>query len=88
MMSKYFGGNTLKEIGEAFNRIDSSGDDNLTWDEFLSEIRSYEVVKRMQEAFKKEEDKAELKKLWDSLDCQAEQKPDRQGGQGQVWEIQ
>merc|ERR1711933_655848 len=40
LMSKYFGGTTLKEIGEAFNRIDSNGDDNLTWDEFLSELKA------------------------------------------------
>ena len=74
LMSKYFGGTTLKEIGEAFNRIDSNGDDNLTWDEFLSEIKSYQVVKSMQDAFAKEEGKAELKALWDSLDANADGK--------------
>jgi Ca2+-binding EF-hand superfamily protein len=76
LMSKYFGGTSLKEIGEGFNRIDSNGDDALTWDEFRSEIASYKVVKSMKEAFAKEESKAELKTLWDSLDANADGKVD------------
>lgn len=74
LMSKYFGGTTLEQIGQGFNRIDSNGDDLLTWDEFRSEINSYKVVKAMKEAFAKEESKAELKALWDTLDADGDGK--------------
>jgi len=37
-MSKFFGGNTLSEIGQGFNRIDTYNlsEDELTWDEFTA----------------------------------------------------
>jgi len=35
LLSKYFGGSTLKEIGSAFSRIDADGNKSLTWDEFV-----------------------------------------------------
>mmetsp|Transcript_27820 Transcript_27820/g.36268 ORF Transcript_27820/g.36268 Transcript_27820/m.36268 type:complete len:185 (+) Transcript_27820:55-609(+) len=41
VMSKYFGGATLSEIGQAFNRIDSDGNDSLTWEEFCTECKKF-----------------------------------------------
>lgn len=38
VMKKYFGGSTLKEIGTAFNRIDTDDNDQLTWDEFVATL--------------------------------------------------
>ena len=68
LMSKYFGGSSLKEIGEGFNRIDSNGDDNLTWDEFVSEIKSYSAAQKMSAAMGTQEGKEDFKKLWETLD--------------------
>jgi len=36
VMSKYFGGKTMKQIGQAFKRIDADGSGDLTWDEFVA----------------------------------------------------
>merc|ERR1712078_833668 len=36
LLAKYFGGSTLKEIGEAFRRIDTDGNASLSWDEFVA----------------------------------------------------
>merc|ERR1719451_135252 len=35
LLSKYFGGSTLKEIGSAFSRIDADGNKSLSWEEFV-----------------------------------------------------
>jgi hypothetical protein len=32
-MAKYFGGETMGEIGKQFNRIDADGSGDLTWEE-------------------------------------------------------
>ena len=74
MMSKYFGGTTLSEIGEGFNRIDTSGDDNLTWEEFRAEVASYKAVQQLKAAMADAEAKKELKELWDRLDSDADGK--------------
>merc|ERR1719183_2423932 len=36
LLSKYFGGSTLKEIGSAFKRIDTDGNASLSWAEFAA----------------------------------------------------
>ena len=36
LLSKYFGGSTLQEIGSAFKRIDADGNKSLTWEEFVA----------------------------------------------------
>ena len=36
LLAKYFGGNTLKEIGSAFKRIDTDGNASLSWEEFVA----------------------------------------------------
>jgi len=36
VMKKYFGGKNLKAIGKAFNRLDTDGSGDLTWDEFVA----------------------------------------------------
>merc|ERR1719240_1353034 len=36
LLSKYFGGSTLKEIGSAFKRIDADGNASLSWEEFVA----------------------------------------------------
>jgi len=43
MLSKYFGGETLKEIGQLFKELDVNGDGSLSWGEFEAA-----AVKRMQ----------------------------------------
>jgi Ca2+-binding EF-hand superfamily protein len=68
IMSKFFGGSTLGEIGEAFNRIDSNGNDMLTWDEFHSEIMSYAAAKQFAKALQTKSGQTELKALFDTLD--------------------
>ena len=35
LMGKYFGGSSMQEIGKAFKRLDSNGDGELDWEEFL-----------------------------------------------------
>jgi Ca2+-binding EF-hand superfamily protein len=40
LMGKYFGGQTMAEVGAAFRRIDANGDGKLTWDEFESATRA------------------------------------------------
>ena len=34
VLAKFFGGATMKEIGQAFRRLDTDGSGDLTWDEF------------------------------------------------------
>jgi Ca2+-binding EF-hand superfamily protein len=36
IMRKYFGGKSLKQIGQAYRRLDADGSDDLTWDEFVA----------------------------------------------------
>lgn len=74
MMSKYFGGSTVSEVKHAFNRVDSSGNNALTWGEFCSEAKSYNSTVKLAEAMKTEEGSAELKKLWDTLDKDGDKK--------------
>lgn len=66
IMKKYFGGSTLSEIGRAFNRINANNDDSLTWDEFVSETKSFSAAVKISEAIKT--DSSDLKALWDTLD--------------------
>jgi len=68
LMRKYFGGASLRDIGLAFNRIDSNGDDSLTWTEFQEEAATYGTVLDMSKAMGKPEGVAELKGLFESLD--------------------
>lgn len=58
----------MSEIGQGFNRIDASGDDQLTWEEFENAAASYYALKQLKVALESEEGKAELKALWDRLD--------------------
>jgi len=41
LMSKYFGGSSLKEIGSAFSRLDTNKDGMISWDEFKAAFASY-----------------------------------------------
>jgi Ca2+-binding EF-hand superfamily protein len=68
VMSEYFGGSSLQEIGEGFNRIDTNGDDSLTWEEFVAEVASYKAVQQLKAALSSEEGKIELRNLWYRLD--------------------
>ena len=74
VMKKYFGGSTLSELGHAFNRIDSNKSDNLTWDEFSSEAKSYAAAVKLSDAMKTDEGYADLKALWDTLDKDGDSK--------------
>merc|ERR1719375_1414418 len=44
LLAKYFGGNTLKEIGSAFKRIDTDGNASLSWEEFVAAAGLSSVV--------------------------------------------
>jgi Ca2+-binding EF-hand superfamily protein len=68
LMKKHFGGNTLSEIGHAFNRIDSDNNDSLTWIEFAAEVKTYGAVLDLKKTLELEEGKAEFKALFDTLD--------------------
>ena len=35
VMSKYFGGSSLKQLGKAFRKMDTDGSGELTWEEFV-----------------------------------------------------
>eukprot|EP00571_Detonula_confervacea_P000126 CAMPEP_0172328274 /NCGR_PEP_ID=MMETSP1058-20130122/60267_1 /TAXON_ID=83371 /ORGANISM="Detonula confervacea, Strain CCMP 353" /LENGTH=187 /DNA_ID=CAMNT_0013045383 /DNA_START=997 /DNA_END=1560 /DNA_ORIENTATION=+ len=74
LMSKYFGGSSMAEIGAGFNRIDDNGDDQLTWDEFKSEVKSYKALIQLKETLSSEEGKAALKKLWEKIDANGDSK--------------
>merc|ERR1719437_185345 len=41
IMAKFFGGSDMASIGKGFNRINTNGDDQLTWDEFSANIEKY-----------------------------------------------
>ncbi len=68
IMKKFFGGSTLSEIGHAFNRIDKDKNGSLTWEEFVSDVRSLASSIKIAKAMKTEEGSAELKNLWETLD--------------------
>jgi len=68
LVSKFFGGQTLKEIGKQFARIDADGSGDLTWDEFVSGLASLNVAQQLAGALSTEEGKKELKALFDALD--------------------
>jgi Ca2+-binding EF-hand superfamily protein len=84
LMSEFFGGSTLSEIGQAFNRIDSNGSDSLTWDEFRTEIDSYKALKQINEAMATQ--RSELKNLWDSLDQDMDGKLSSKEWGSKVWQ--
>jgi Ca2+-binding EF-hand superfamily protein len=85
-MSALIGGSTMQEIGEGFNRIDSNGDDSLTWDEFVAEIGSYKAVQQMKAALSTKEGKLELRNLWFRLDKNWDGKVSGEEWGSRVWE--
>ena len=68
VMSRYFGGSTLSEIGHAFNRIDQDQRGSLSWEEFSSGAKSYAAAVKIAEAAKTDIGRAELKDLWETID--------------------
>merc|ERR1712193_518890 len=73
IMSKYFGGSTPAEIGQAFKRIDSNSDGNLTWEEFVAaaDAKMAKVdscAAKVAEVMQTDDGKAELKAFFDLLD--------------------
>jgi len=88
IMSKYFGGSTLQEIGQAFNRIDSNGDDQLTWEEFSGESAAYALSAKLASAMRDPAAKAELKALFDSLDADSDGKVSGKEWGSKVYEKQ
>eukprot|EP00535_Pseudo-nitzschia_heimii_P001298 CAMPEP_0197179074 /NCGR_PEP_ID=MMETSP1423-20130617/4141_1 /TAXON_ID=476441 /ORGANISM="Pseudo-nitzschia heimii, Strain UNC1101" /LENGTH=400 /DNA_ID=CAMNT_0042628929 /DNA_START=132 /DNA_END=1337 /DNA_ORIENTATION=+ len=85
-MSSLIGGSTLQEIGEGFNRIDSNGDDSLTWDEFVAEVGSYKALQQMKAALSTKEGKLELRNLWSRLDEDSDGKVTGKEWGSKVWE--
>merc|ERR1719443_254003 len=73
IMSKYFGGSTPAEVGQAFKKIDKNKDGDLTWEEFVaaaeSRIIQIEAGKvKLAEAMNTPGGEEELKKIFNSLD--------------------
>jgi Ca2+-binding EF-hand superfamily protein len=70
ILRNYFGTSesTLKEIGQTFNRINTNGDEYLTWTEFISEVDAYATVIQLKKVMETEEGAAELKALFETLD--------------------
>jgi len=68
LLSKYFGGQTINEIGKQFRRLDLDQSNYLTWDEFESGVISLSGALNVAGAMQTEEGKAELKTLFDTLD--------------------
>mmetsp|Transcript_33037 Transcript_33037/g.65706 ORF Transcript_33037/g.65706 Transcript_33037/m.65706 type:complete len:168 (-) Transcript_33037:315-818(-) len=67
-LKKFFGGATVKEIGQQFSRIDADGSGDLTWDEFVSGVVSLGAALKLADALETEEGRAELKALFTTLD--------------------
>jgi len=67
-LAKFFGGQTMKEIGQQFNRIDADGSGDLTWDEFMSGVISMGAALKLADALETEEGQKELKALFATLD--------------------
>lgn len=86
MMKKFFGGSTLSEIGHAFNRIDYNKDESLTWDEFASDVKSYEVSVKLAKAMDTEEGKAELLGLFEGMDKDSDGKVSSKEWGSKVWQ--
>ena len=49
LLSRSFGGTTLKEVGRAFRRLDGDKDMSLTWEEFKSGIINHQSDSRAKE---------------------------------------
>lgn len=67
-MSKFFGGLTKKELGQAFNKLDTDGSGDLTWDEFVAGVAAFDAAARTRQALATTEGASELKQLFASLD--------------------
>mmetsp|Transcript_21255 Transcript_21255/g.29582 ORF Transcript_21255/g.29582 Transcript_21255/m.29582 type:complete len:101 (+) Transcript_21255:33-335(+) len=78
-MGKHFGGSSLSEIVQAFNRIDTNGDDQLTWEEFTGASSGYAVAEKIAAAMRDPVAKAELKALFESLDGNSDGKVSGKG---------
>ena len=68
ILSKYFGGATVSEIGRQFNRIDIDGDKRLTWSEFESGAKSLGAALTIAAALHTGDGNAELRGLFETLD--------------------
>lgn len=73
ILSKYFGGSTPAEIGQAFKRIDKNGDGSLSWDEFVAAAETQNVIAEktaihIGEVMQTDEGKAALREFFESLD--------------------
>jgi len=69
IMSRYFGGQTLDEVGKAFKRLDTDGSGDLTWEEFEAGVAYMDVADRLAHALQTEEGHAQLKALFEVLDA-------------------
>jgi len=73
ILSKFFGGTTPAEIGQAFKRIDANGDGSLSWDEFVgaAELKRKSIDATMMNTatvMQTEDGMVALKELFDSMD--------------------
>ena len=66
VMGKYFGGVSLKEVGQQFKRIDADGSAELSWEEFVIAAGLEELL--IAEKSPPPDRLAELRSLFDSLD--------------------
>lgn len=74
LMSKYFGGSTCKEIGQAFNWIDADGSNDLNWEEFLLATKEFDAAFAVSDMMSYEDGRAKLRALFETLDKNADGK--------------
>jgi len=72
LLSKYFGGSSLKEIGSAFKRLDSDKDGMLTWSEFEVALDEWAEgtanVEVLAMAMVSDDGRSELRELFNKMD--------------------
>lgn len=67
-MSKFFGGCTMKEVGQVFKKLDADSSGDLSWEEFEGAIFGMDATLRLATALETQEGAKELKALFDTLD--------------------
>jgi Ca2+-binding EF-hand superfamily protein len=71
-LSKFFGGMTVQELGKTFKRLDTDGSGDLSWDEFVAGVESFDAATRMAQAVASVEGAAELKGLFETIDANSD----------------
>mmetsp|Transcript_80006 Transcript_80006/g.138871 ORF Transcript_80006/g.138871 Transcript_80006/m.138871 type:complete len:460 (-) Transcript_80006:16-1395(-) len=83
IMSKYFGGSSAKEVGQAFRWIDADQSKDLTWEEFVDATKEFDLAFKMSDVINSPGGRVELESLWNTLDKNSDGKvSSREWGRG------